>query len=775
MRYFISVCLLVIVVHGLALGQDCRLTIKGRILDENSIDALDGANVVWVETEQNVQTDSKGRFVLSNLCAGRVTLAITHIGCETSLFSFQLTNDTSLKVKLNHKEEHLNEVEVLQHRKESHVTQQVEQLEGAALRKLKGLTLGETLRKFPGITTLNTGATIAKPVIHGLHSNRVLILNNGVRQESQQWGTEHAPEIDPFIAKQITVVKGANSLRYGSDAMGGVILIDPAALPSSPGIGGEFNAAVYSNNAEVDLSAMLEGNPAKVAPLSWRVQGTFRQGGNSRTPNYWLKNTGVQEGNFSVAGGWKKVNYGVEVFYSFFKTQIGIFSAAHFHNLTDLEQAITSTVPRELSGFTYKIDRPYQDILHQLAKTKIYFNTGKAGDMSIVFALQHNKRTEYDKHKPLGDNDNRPGFQFAIQTISADINWEHQPTKGFSGVIGFNGTTQTNNYSYGYFIPGFWNFAGGLFAVERWNYRKVELEAGVRLDYRWLQAYLPQNRGGEKPIRQWLVPSGSIGLDYHITENLKWNINIASAWRAPQVSELYADGVHHGAASFERGNADLKQEMSLDLSTSFQTSFSWLTATVGFYQYFIQDFIYAKPSLTSQLTIRGAYPAFDYTPANVSLTGGDVDLTIKPYRGIELTNRISLLRAWNRTANEWLIMMPPQRFEHGLRYTFRDFKPVKGLYVGASAQIVLQQKLAPKNQDYLPPPSGYWLLNMEAGASFAIRQQFIHLNLVVNNALNTVYRDYLNRFRYFADERGLNVSLKIAVPFFIPTQLNSSN
>ena len=322
MRYFLCVCLLVFGVGSLAFSQDCRLSIRGRIMDENSVDALDGANVVLVETEQNVQTDSKGRFVLSNVCAGKVTLAITHIGCETSLFSFQLNGDTTLRVKLNHKEEHLNEVEVMQHRKESHVTQQVEQLEGAELRKLKGLTLGETLSKLPGVTTLNTGATISKPVIHGLHSNRVLILNNGVRQESQQWGTEHAPEIDPFIAKRITVVKGANSLRYGSDAIGGVILIDPAALPTAPGIGGEFNTAVYSTNAEVNLSGILEGNHAKLAPLSWRVQGTFRRGGNARTPNYWLKNTGVQEGNFSVAGGWKKSNYGVEVFYSFFKRWI---------------------------------------------------------------------------------------------------------------------------------------------------------------------------------------------------------------------------------------------------------------------------------------------------------------------------------------------------------------------------------------------------------------------------------------------------------------------
>lgn len=753
-------------------AQNCSLSLKGKITDENSVDALEGA-VVSINNVQ-VLSDIKGRFELKNICAGKVVLTISHLGCETKQYEYVIYTDTTVRIILAHKSHDLENLEIVQHKKESHVTQTVEEIQGVQLQKLQGLTLGETVSKLPGVTSINTGSTISKPVIHGLHSNRVLILNNGVRLESQQWGSEHAPEIDLYIAKKIILIKGASSLRYGSDAMGGVILVEPAPLPVMPELSGEINLSAFSNNAELSTSAIVQGNHSKIPALGWRLQGTFRKGANARAPQYWLKNTGVEEGNFSTAVGWKKQAYGFELFYSFFKTKVGILSAAHIHNLTDLQKAIQSPVPLESSSFTYAINRPYQDITHQLAKAKGYWQSDKAGMFTATFAYQYNERTEFDKHKPIGDNDDRPAFQFAIQTITLDLNWEHKPTRGFSGLVGASGSTQTNNYRYGYFIPGFWNFGTAVYAIERWSYKKMELEAGVRLDYKWLQPYLPVTKGGIKPIHQWLVPSGSLGMDYHFNEHVKWNINVASAWRAPQVVELYADGVHHGSASFERGNANLKEEVSLDISTSLQLEFKWVRASVGFYQYFINNFIYLKPTLPAQLTIRGAYPAFTYTQTNASLTGGDIDLTLMPIKGLEINNKTSLLRARNTSANEWLIWMPPQRTENSIRYTFNDFKSVKRFYLGAGVLSVFRQTLVPNNQDYAAPPKGYALLNFETGASFYIYHQPLHIHITVNNALNTRYRDYLNRFRYFADERGVNVALRINVPIqFSKLKINS--
>jgi len=182
------------------------------------------------------------------------------------------------------------------------LTQTQSVLSGADLDKTRGKSLGEALKSVNGVTGLQSGASIVKPVINGLHSNRILIMNNGVRQEGQQWGSEHAPEIDPFLATQITVIKGASGVRYGSDAMGGVVLLEPPPLRAKPGMGGEVNLVGYSNSHQGVASGFLEGSPAAVPGLGWRLQGTAKKAGATETPRYFLNNTGFEEFNWSAAG-----------------------------------------------------------------------------------------------------------------------------------------------------------------------------------------------------------------------------------------------------------------------------------------------------------------------------------------------------------------------------------------------------------------------------------------------------------------------------------------
>src|SRR5690606_17610964 len=193
------------------------------------------------------------------------------------------------------------------------------------LNQSRGKSLGESLKSIAGVTSLNTGNNVSKPVIHGLHSDRVLVLNNGIRQEGQQWGSEHAPEIDPFIAKNISVIKGAESIRYGANAIAGVVLVEPHQLRDSAGINGELNTVGASNGKSGVASAMLEGNIGKLKGLSWRLQGTTKQSGNIHTPDYFMKNTGVKEQNFSWALGFNQPKYGLKLFYSQFNSDIGIF------------------------------------------------------------------------------------------------------------------------------------------------------------------------------------------------------------------------------------------------------------------------------------------------------------------------------------------------------------------------------------------------------------------------------------------------------------------
>lgn len=768
-KFFALLIISAAILSGLS-AQPCNLMLKGRVMDENSVTPLEDAQVTIVETQKSVLTDSRGRFQLNELCAGAITLSVTHIGCETLLLKMFVSADTTIKLKLDHQHHEMEEVEVTASKKESHNTQAAQTVDGQDLVLLRGLSLAKTLEKIPGVYTLNTGSTISKPVIHGLHSNRVLLINNGVRLESQQWGSEHAPEIDPYIAKHITVIKGANSLRYGSDALGGVILVEPDPLPVKHGVGGEMNLAVFSNNAEVNVSGTLEGCFHRVPALSWRVNGTFRRGGNSRAPDYWLGNTGLEEGNFSAAAGYKKPKAGIEFYYSRFQTRLGILSAAHTGNLADLEQAIERRHPAIPASFTYSIGRPYQQVIHHLAKSRAYFQTRHAGEFSLSFSFQNNVRKEYDIAGAAVQDKSRPGFYFQIQSFQLDAEWQHRLVKNTSGSLGVSLQTQTNNFRYAYFIPDFWNFTGGLYLVERWVKNKFELEAGARFDYRIGQYFIRTTSQRYDTTLQFYAPSGNVGFEYHIKENLAWRMNLGSAFRVPAPNELFAFGVHHGAASFETGSASLRPEQSLNFSTSLDYQMKFFSFNFEIFSNHIRHFINLVPVQPPRLTIRGAFPSFEYRQQHAWLSGSNLDLTISPFTGLEISQKTSLLFARNLSANDWLEQMPPLRFEYGARYTHTlHHSTVKEVFAGASVTHVLKQTFLPSSvSDYAPPPPSYWLLRIETGIKMELEKNVLYFSAGIDNALNRVYRDYLDRFRYYADSRGINGVLRLNWSFLVP-------
>lgn len=755
--------------------HECNYSLTGKVIDLDTKEPLLFATIYVKETAKGAVSDEFGFFRINLLCKGEYTLICRHVGCLPVEMKVSVTGNTSKDFYLPHRAHNLHEVHVVRKRKERKPVQTKSELTGKELQLTQGQSIGEALKKITGVNSIQTGPSISKPVIHGLHSNRVLILNNGIRQEGQQWGSEHAPEIDPYIASRLTVVKGANSVRYGSDAIAGVILVEPKPLRDSAGIGGELNLAGFSNNRQGVASAIVEGNFAKLKPLSWRLQGTAKRAGNAKTPGYYLKNTGFEELNFSSAVGYNKSTYGAEVFYSRFHTEIGIFSGAHIGNLTDLQRAFERSEPTETSGFSYTIERPFQQVTHNLFKAKVYALTGNAGKLNFIFARQNNIRNEYDKHRPRNDSLsalNNPELRYEITTYTGDVVWEHKQVKSFSGIIGISGITQGNIYGGRYFIPNFRNYGGSIFLIERWQKEKLELEAGARYDYKWLQIFKWENNRVISPVYKFSNFSGNFGALYKFTSNFNISLNTGLAWRPPAVNELYSNGLHHGAAAVEIGDPGLQPERAYNtvLSAGYQST-KWLNAEVEVYYNYINNFIYLAPQLPPTLTIRGAFPTFYYKQVDATLKGADAKITITFTRGLSLTSKLALVRGFNNSANDHLILMPADRFENNLKYDFKDSKKLSESFVSVSVLNVLKQIRVPGNSDFAVPPAAYMLLNAEAGTSIKISGQKLDISVGFYNLLDTKYRDYLNRFRYYADEMGRNIALRIRIPF----ELTSGN
>jgi iron complex outermembrane recepter protein len=769
-------------------GQNlpCLESVTGTVLDEKTELPIQGATILMVSSKKQVVADKNGTFRMDKPCMQIEQLQITSVGFKPQIVEIKKNTSEKIKIRLKEDTNWLEEINVSAKRIPTLTNAEVT-LEGKDLQQKSGESLAQTLSDIAGVSMIQTGNTIAKPVIQGMHSNRILTLNNGVRHEGQQWGNEHAPEIDPFLAKKIKIIKGAQGIRYGSDAIGGVIMIDSDDLKEVDSTKFEWNAVHMTNGRYVALSGIAEG---KTKPLTWRVQATGKKAGNLHTPSYTLGNTGFQEFNFSSQIGYFKKRLEIEAFISQFNSKIGIFSGSHVGNISDLVEAIKRPKPLAIyspNSFSYKIGNPYQDIQHNLSKIKTQVNLKNTESLLMTLGHQYNFRAEIDALRA-----NKTTKQtFTLNTFTYELVYNHQPlAKKINGNIGINGLFQRNLTSgviklptkSGVLIPNFENLNFGFFWIERILFPRLEIETGLRYDLRKLSVFYLEKLNPEvvSQKRNNENLSFSVYLLKKISPSLSIGLHSASAWKPALVNELFSNGVHHGSATYESGNEKLETEKALNTSLNLRLSKKKYALEANLYGNFIQNYIYAAPTGEGVLTIRGTFPSLKYIQTNAFFKGLDLTSQVSLSKTTLLKTQMSILWADDLTKKQALLFAPANRATVSL-----IVKPKSLFFDDLSISLlgVMKQKRLPTtnlidtdsqdifkilltNGDYLPPPNAYQLLNATASKEFKIKGlKRINLGISCKNILNTTYRDYLNRFRYFADEIGRNVTFRSQIEF----------
>lgn len=746
-------------------GKHCNHAIYGVVTDSETFEPLIYAKVYFPKLGKGAITGLNGEYRIEGLCDGSDSLRVSHIGCGTTDYLVSIAENTHFDISLPHSQSHeADTVHIHDKHPDPKPTQAESSISGKDLEKAAGKSLGEALKGIAGVSALQTGPSIFKPVIHGMHSNRIVIMNNGVRQESQQWGSEHAPEIDPFTATKLSVVKGAAGVRYGPDAIAGVILVEPGDLPDSVGIDGSLTILGNSNGWMGGSAAVLQGRFEKLRPLAFRLQAAGKRAGNSHTPDYILANTGMKELNYSATLAWTEERFGAEAYYSHFRNDLAIFAGSHIGNLTDLQTAIASDTPLVSAPFTYEIGRPFQHVVHDLLKAKVWLETGHAGILSLIASQQHNLRQEFDNRRNVNDPD-AAQLHYEISTTAAELLWKHEKFHNFKGELGINGQTQVNEYQGFFFIPNFRNYNIGAFLIERFVKLRWELEAGLRYDYRWNRIWMWENNQIISPIKEWANFSGTFGGLWRIDSHNSLHANLGSAWRPPTMNELYSRGLHHGAASYEIGDS------TLGIEKAFNSSLSWkykghegFWAEASIYANHINGFIYQEPQQPATLTIRGAFPTFVYKQTDARFLGADLALNWKFTDHLAGNGKVSMVRAQNLKTNQPLIMIPADRFEAGISYGFRGGKYFHSPEFSISGAFTRQQNRFPIGIDYLDPPKAYALLNVEFDTDLVFGNYSFNLGLGAYNLSNARYRDYMDRFRYYANAIGRNYSFRLRLP-----------
>ena len=743
-------------------------------------------------------SDEEGKFVFSAVNKGNYTLTAEHPDCEMHTEDINVDRNIEITINLEHHIEELETVTITALRKPSGNIV-IKTLDNEAITKNSTENLGNILSGISGVGTLKTGNNISKPIIHGLYGSRVSIINSGVKMAEQEWGVEHAPSIETTAFERINVVKGSGVLKFGGDAVGGVVLLEPKNFAAKDTLMGDVSLSGISNGR----GAKIGVNLAQTWENRWFVKtgATYKKLGDLYIPKHTLQNTGTEEQSLNFSFGKRSFVQGFTASYSGIFQNFGIFKGSHLGGPEDFYNVITYGQKAYLDDFSYHILSPRQEVSHHIAKLEAYKRFYSFGKLTAQYSFQLNNRKEYDirrgEHSDLASMDLRLMTQnLKIEHLLERENWQIE-----SGIFGAvqdnfpNPATKARRL-----IPDYYRYDAGAFSVFQYRFnRKLKGEIGARYDFNRYDAYkyydesdwerrfenlFPQFEVTEsgarvltRPILDYHNFSANAGLNFKPTEQTDFKLNFSRTSRTPNAAELFADGLHHSAAIIETGSLAIKKEEVYHanfLAAAKLNVLSGLEIEVNPYLMISDNFINQIPTGV-QNSNRGVFMIWDFVQTKARIFGVDADLQLNFTNNLKWNSQFSTLRGDDLGNSEPLILMMPTNFKNALELNLNQ---LKNFYLKVENETALKQNRYPirninltmiengetviRELDTSSTPEGYSVFHAAFGMDLA---KNLNVNFRINNIFNTEYREYLNRLRYFAPELGRSLILTFKYNF----------
>jgi iron complex outermembrane receptor protein len=767
----------------LAMAAQAATVIKTTTLSGQVTDALDhspliGVTVFIPELSEGTTTDESGHYHFNALPAKTLTLQVSYLGHQTIIRTVDLTQTTTADFVMAESNALLNEVVVTGLAGTSLMKQSptpVSVVTQSDLFQTTSTNIIDALAHNPGISQVTTGSGISKPVIRGLGYNRIVTIDDGVRLEGQQWGDEHGIEVDPQSVNNIEVLKGPASLRYGSDAMAGVIIFhDAPTLPR-----GKVNAGVTSeyqtNNGLFDYSLYADGNQNG---WLWGVRYSAKWAHAYKNPyDGYVLNSQFHERAFSARLGLSR-NWG----YSHLKLSYYHLTPSMVEGERD-EETGAFVYPVAVDGEEetavatedilkrYGKGMPYQQIHHYKAVLDNSFYVGN-GTLKALVGYQQNRRQEFeDVLSP-----STPGLDFMLHTINYDVNYNQTLANLWKTTVGVGGMYQRSlNKGEEVLIPSYALFDFGVYATTAIQLGSWSLSGGLRYDTRHVHSFALEDHF-DKFSRDFNALTGSIGAVYALGSNMNFRLNLARGFRAPNLSELGANGEHEGTFRYEKGNTALKPEHSWQVDAGWDYTTPWVTMQASLFANFIDNYVFA--SRLGNETEEGL-PVYQYTQGNARLLGGEVSVDIHPIETLHFENAFSWVDAVQKDQpreSKYLPMTPAPRWTSDLKYDFiRHGRTFNNLFARIGTDVNFRQNhyYAADNTETATP--AYVLLNASVGTDVLVKgRKIMSIVLTGDNLTNKAYQSHLSRLKY-ADvnpvtgrqgiyNMGRNIGVKVMVP-----------
>ena len=737
----------------------------GIVTDADSHLPLIGCTVYLLDLKTGTITDADGKYFISNIPDGKFLIQVSFVGYQTESRYVMINDKTSLNIILKSSAIEMSEVVVTGSAGSSDIKRSsvsVVALKGKELLLSPSTNLVNLLISVPGVAAITTGGAVSKPVIRGLSSNHVVTLNEGVRQEGNQWGDEHGIEIDQFSVDRIEILKGPSSLFYGSDALGGVInILEP--VPAHQGhIHGEIILQYSTNNKLAANSIMGEGNQNGII---WKLRGTLKSAATFQTPVEYIYNSGFNEKNISGLLGINRSWGFSHIHFSSYDSKIGVIDALRDSVTEKFVDTSNKIVPDNiLEGRLIQL--PFQKVTHQKISIVNSFDLKGMGQLKLNGGYQNNNRKEFSS------SSENPDLFFHLNTITYDIRYLLKEKNNWEPAFGISGMSQKNeNKGYEFLIPDYTMNDLGGFAYLKKSMERLTFNGGLRYDIRKIKVReLLRYVGGQTSVvfegfnTIKAAISGAVGFTYNINTIMDVKANLGRGFRAPNIAELSANGVHEGTYKYEIGNAMLNPETSMQLDGEFSTHTRNISIVIsGFYNN-IHNYIYERNLDNEAITIdKIVFPVYRFVQGNSILTGGEVSSDIHPIDKLHIENNFAFVYAQNKKLKSPLPLIPPGKSEHAVKWILTPGKgKLQNSYIKADLNLVFKQSRI----DYFETStSGYALFNASAGSEFNFGRIHAIVFISANNLFNKKYFDHLNRLKYLGIlNPGRNITFGLNIP-----------
>jgi iron complex outermembrane receptor protein len=728
-----------------------KASLTGKVTDAVDNSALVGVAISISELSQGVTTDARGNYSFHDLPMRTVTLQVSYLGHQTIIRKVDLSKTASMDFVMKESNASLNEVVVTGLTGKSLMKQSPTPVSVVSTQQLhasSSTNIIDAISREPGLSQITTGGGISKPVIRGLGFNRLVVVNDGIRQEGNQWGAEHGIEIDAQSISSAEILKGPASLMYGSDALAGVIIFHGNPVMARNTMQANVSSEYQTNNGLFDYSVNFSGNHDGFV-WDGRWSDKMAHAYKNKYDNYVLGTQFRERAANALLGVNKSWGYS--------------------HLILDYYH-LTPGITEGERGYShsYSESLPFQQIHHYKAVLDNSFYIGE-GTLRALVGYQQNRRQEFEESADV------PGLDMQLHTLNYDIKYLYPEHDGWKFVTGVNGMYQRNiNKGDEYLIPSYQLFDIGVFGTTSYQTGDFTFSGGLRLDHRHLHSFALDGYF-DRFTRNFTSVSGSVGIVYALRSDMNLRLNLARGFRAPNLGELASNGVHEGTQQYVMGNSDLKPEHSWQIDAGWDYSSAWLSAQLSLFANFIDNYIFDHR--LEGVTTEG-YSTYQYIQGNARLLGGEAAVDIHPIERLHFQNTFSYVNSvqlHQPAESRYLPWTPAPRWTSDLRYDLiRDGKVLDHAYVSASIEHDFRQDhyYAADNTETVTP--AYTLLNLAAGTDLKCHsRRWASVYLTANNILDCAYQNHLSRLKYLGENpangrmgiynMGRNFGMKLVV------------